>query len=366
MKVQRNSPCPCGSGKKYKRCCMLKNNIIHPFELFKQSRKAFSDKYCLFPSTEGDPCEGNIIKAHTISRYLLKKISKNSHVYTVPKAFKVFRHLLNQSTFSLELSGINNVSTFTGFCAYHDNKIFMPIENQEIKINDECVFLLSYRSLCHELFNKVAQTQSHDIFFNANTTNQPRLVKEFLNDCNKGFKAAIEDAMNAKSIMDKMLVSGSYGGIRYRAYELNAIPSVAASFCRVPSYDFQGRDICDKRLTDAHDRLPLISFQMIPYKRTGIVIVSWVQEDEMIDRYIESLDAIDKNDLPDALLKYVFFGSETFAINPKWWGSRDRNEKKYIKELILSNVSPNRLKPMPQFYQDDKIVDWEVVDVIKK
>jgi hypothetical protein len=24
MKVGRNSPCPCGSGKKYKRCCEVK------------------------------------------------------------------------------------------------------------------------------------------------------------------------------------------------------------------------------------------------------------------------------------------------------------------------------------------------------
>ena len=25
QKVGRNDPCPCGSGKKYKKCCMLKN-----------------------------------------------------------------------------------------------------------------------------------------------------------------------------------------------------------------------------------------------------------------------------------------------------------------------------------------------------
>ena len=26
QKVGRNDPCPCGSGKKYKNCCMLKEN----------------------------------------------------------------------------------------------------------------------------------------------------------------------------------------------------------------------------------------------------------------------------------------------------------------------------------------------------
>ena len=26
-KIGRNDPCPCGSGKKYKKCCMNKDNI---------------------------------------------------------------------------------------------------------------------------------------------------------------------------------------------------------------------------------------------------------------------------------------------------------------------------------------------------
>jgi len=29
-KIGRNDPCPCGSGKKYKKCCMLKNNNMAP------------------------------------------------------------------------------------------------------------------------------------------------------------------------------------------------------------------------------------------------------------------------------------------------------------------------------------------------
>lgn len=31
MKIGRNDPCPCGSGKKYKKCCLLKENQNHDF-----------------------------------------------------------------------------------------------------------------------------------------------------------------------------------------------------------------------------------------------------------------------------------------------------------------------------------------------
>ncbi|MEE8441357.1 MAG: SEC-C metal-binding domain-containing protein [Spirochaetia bacterium] len=29
MKVGRNNPCPCGSGKKYKHCCYAKDSVKH-------------------------------------------------------------------------------------------------------------------------------------------------------------------------------------------------------------------------------------------------------------------------------------------------------------------------------------------------
>ncbi|MCD7034528.1 SEC-C domain-containing protein [Metabacillus sp. GX 13764] len=32
MAINRNAPCPCGSGKKYKKCCMLKENVVQMSE----------------------------------------------------------------------------------------------------------------------------------------------------------------------------------------------------------------------------------------------------------------------------------------------------------------------------------------------
>ena len=32
MKVGRNDPCPCGSGKKYKHCCYAKDSVKKPAE----------------------------------------------------------------------------------------------------------------------------------------------------------------------------------------------------------------------------------------------------------------------------------------------------------------------------------------------
>jgi len=44
MKIGRNAPCPCGSGKKYKHCCLNKSNVIPAIDLnYRRISKAYED-----------------------------------------------------------------------------------------------------------------------------------------------------------------------------------------------------------------------------------------------------------------------------------------------------------------------------------
>ncbi len=38
VKIGRNAPCPCGSGKKYKKCCLKKDEQEHLKEMEEQQR----------------------------------------------------------------------------------------------------------------------------------------------------------------------------------------------------------------------------------------------------------------------------------------------------------------------------------------
>jgi len=42
VKIKRNQPCPCGSGKKYKKCCMTKQNVVPARDL---AYRRLSDAY---------------------------------------------------------------------------------------------------------------------------------------------------------------------------------------------------------------------------------------------------------------------------------------------------------------------------------
>ena len=42
-KIGRNDPCPCGSGKKYKKCCLPKNEVLLQGAVFSDVNAEFAD-----------------------------------------------------------------------------------------------------------------------------------------------------------------------------------------------------------------------------------------------------------------------------------------------------------------------------------
>ncbi len=53
MKVGRNDPCPCGSGKKYKHCCYAKDSVKKPAEEIADTETADA------AGAEGSAAEGD-------------------------------------------------------------------------------------------------------------------------------------------------------------------------------------------------------------------------------------------------------------------------------------------------------------------
>jgi 3-methyladenine DNA glycosylase AlkC len=96
MRIGRNDPCPCGSGKKYKKCCLGKaddvyySNPLNLLETYKKVRKESRIKRCLHPKS--DECSEKIIGAHSIqNNKIIKRLSSNGIVYMpCPKTRFVF------------------------------------------------------------------------------------------------------------------------------------------------------------------------------------------------------------------------------------------------------------------------------------
>ncbi len=138
MKIGRNAPCPCGSGKKYKKCCLNKGKeqylaeaIMYSFQNIKRESQI---KRCLHPNSS--ECSDRIVKAHAIqNNRILNKIGESGMVVTMDGTM---HHLFQTS----DVKGRSIATTFTGFCSYHDKTVFQEIEDKEFVASKKQIFHL--------------------------------------------------------------------------------------------------------------------------------------------------------------------------------------------------------------------------------
>ena len=55
--------------------------------------------------------------------------------------------------------GLREASTFNAFCDRHDGKAFEVLEKEEFSGSKEQIFLIAYRAICWELYQKIQEIQ---------------------------------------------------------------------------------------------------------------------------------------------------------------------------------------------------------------
>jgi len=128
-------------------------------EVLQKSAAAFNWKTCLHYDASPTECRGPIVRAHTVQkRGGLSRIALDGHVYwwrrTSADAVK------QSAAVEPVWTGINEATTFTGFCAGHDSKTFRPVETKEFAGTQEQVGLMAYRTICMEIFAKTGAMKS--------------------------------------------------------------------------------------------------------------------------------------------------------------------------------------------------------------
>lgn len=124
-------------------------------EITADYKKHSSEKRCFY--RDKTDCTTKIKKAHSIQKekilvQLEETINKNMVIYS----FDNTKSDENFNTIDFIPIGKKKASIFTGFCDYHDAKLFSPIENFDLSFTDEQKFLISYRSFAHS-FHKISE-----------------------------------------------------------------------------------------------------------------------------------------------------------------------------------------------------------------
>lgn len=363
--IRRNDTCWCGSGKKYKKCHMDREKAkkIPLSSIFEEQRKAFAKKMCLHPKAADKECKGNIVKAHTVQRIGLSKIAEKGHVYAFQGDASTFHSNAKEIHILVPRKiGIRNASTFTGFCAKHDNETFSPIEKHDFRFCPEHAFLLGYRSLCRELFAKKATLNMQDLFCTMDS-GQPleiqiqlqRLWRTYL----AGAQAGHDDLLKIKTEYDKILEGKDFKRIRYYALIFDSYPEVLCDGGFWPEYNFVGHKIQDITNPDTEG----IQFSLIATNKNGAAIFTWLNNKGVSEEFIKSLNSISDKNLPSTILRFVFEYFENTYIKPSWWENLSEATKTKLHHRMEMSDSTFMVHKSNCLIDDGlRVVNWKVID----
>jgi hypothetical protein len=148
-----NDPCWCQSGEPYATCHKNRESQSPDSKsaILSQFRKLYESTYCSHPTASPQQCSRQIVRAHTLQKSgLLSAISVDQHVY----GLKLTGLPNDRGIYPFKRIGLNQASTFTGFCERHDAELFRPLETIPFTASKEQLFLLAYRALAKELYAK--------------------------------------------------------------------------------------------------------------------------------------------------------------------------------------------------------------------
>lgn len=327
MKMGRNDKCPCGSGLKYKKCCMLKQDdenfkdirrISGNINLLKKQSKI---NQCIYPVKQ--ECKGEIINAHSIqNNKILNRLAENGHVLMVTT------DLNDLISINLKNESRNKATTFTGFCKYHDDSIFRDIEKREFCKEEKQIFLFAYRAFALEYHKKMEATQMMRKAF-SKIPNQA--LNNGLIDNIKMHELALNDNNQIKQIFDSNLLNQKYNIFCSLIWELDYEIGFSATFMSALEYDLEGKLINDVMST-SEERLKNIFFNIFPDNKKSYILISWLNEDkEVYENFKYQMETLNDKERISVISNLIVNHTENIVISPRLWNKWSYESKEEFK-----------------------------------
>lgn len=314
MKTGRNDPCPCGSGKKYKKCCLGKTNDQHLAEAIVDSMNNIKNeariKQCLHPKHE--ECNGKIVKAHAIqNNRILNKIAENGMLVTLDGV----SHYMFQTS---DTKGRGITTAFTGFCAYHDKTLFQEIEDKDFIGSNKQIFLLTYRTMAWHYHKKQEQTMATCIQAEKMYSHGFDIAKsEDFVDFLTGLKLGLNDNNIEKGTFDEALLRENYDSVHSIIWEIPYEISMAVSMMTEIEYDINGNQINDLLSDNTTHKIYLNIF---PSAGKSYCIWSWSNiSDEVYQSLSEQFLQLSVADKENYLNNNLPRWSDAIVISPRLW-----------------------------------------------
>ena len=307
-------------------------------------------KECLHPEAP-ENCHGDIIKAHSVQKSgSLRKIAENGHVLTPVIDFY-------SNKFNMQKIGINKASTFTGFCKFHDNELFSPIEDRPLELIRHHAFLIAYRCLSKELYNK-RRNADIDTSRNIDNSDMRALVERTDEVLRIGTRRALSTDMQMFDKMQNAISRNQFRETKFYAFEIDAIPEIMCSGVTNANYDFNRNKLQN---VAGYSPLELITLSLLPYRGHGVVFFAWYGKSKVNRKLINSLLSLSDSQIPDAILRFIFHYFENFFVAPSWWNQLPDYKKQGLSDRFESSFDPKTFPYVDMTPDGLEYVNWRVI-----
>ena len=278
-------------------------------------------------------CQGKIKKAHSIQKnkrlsILEEEINGNKVLYSFT-SFEVGKEQLVKKLVPI---GKGEASTFFGFCDFHDNKLFAPIENYEFDGSDKHCFLHSYRSFAHSYHLK---KEAHKR--NTETNNLDYFGFEFKSIAIEGNEQAIRDLEEFKLAMDGFIEESIYDGLEYFTITLPELYPVACSACITPRYSPKNYSI--NNLGNLSIKASPIMLTVLPDFTKTIIILACFPEDDKAVMLLDELESLNDYHQRRAISSFLVFSAENTFFSPSLWRALGVNKQRVLCSELSSSAS---------------------------
>lgn len=332
-KCRPNDLCWCGSGIKFKKCHRERESEsrLHPVQLRHSTQQLFSKKVCLHPEASPDFCN-KIINAHTVQRAntLQALIDSKNHV----RSFYPFEPN-SQGHPKVQRLGWQHASTFTGFCGHHDSKTFAPVEQGSFSFTPETAFLLTYRALCHELFQKQgaerASLHAKSLIDRGESPERQRQIQHMFSCRIAGIQKAVRGLERIKQLADKELLAKDYTNWQFVCLTFCGPQCFATSGAVTPNQDLSRSPL--QSLHDQESMLQHLYISVVAGDGAPQVVLGWRKEHSAPKLFVESLLAVSRDLFLAYFVQYIFAHLENVYFSDEWWCSLTKQDQEHIQEL---------------------------------
>ncbi len=345
----RNEPCWCGSQKKWKNCHRDRHfQKKEPIgKLQHEMHKGWCKKECLHPEASSATCGSNDNKAHTVQEAGVRLvIAENGHVLSIKKGIK--NKVKNEGKLIPGKLGISMASTFKGFCSTHDNKLFEPIEQKPYVLNEKTVFLLSFRAIAYEFYQKrraLENLEIHGLADKGENFETQKIIQNRTHAHKCGLLLGMKDLVQWKLEYDSMFIAQDFMSMRYYAVEFDAVLPFVCCGVFIPEVGFDGKQL--QMITCVDKELEHVCVNISAMKNKTFVAFGWNgKKNGPSQQFVESFAAIPSKEKANALLHLAVEQLENTYFKPSWWNNLGDSKQLILVRRMQNGLKPNSVLPL--------------------